>query len=52
MTATVITRTDKQVSQETENFIDRVISVFTDLDCNNIFKNLIGQPQQDQREKY
>ena len=50
MTATVITRTDKQVSQETENFIDRVISVFTDLDCNNIFKNLIGQPQQDQRK--
>lgn len=50
MTATVITRTDKQKSQETENFIDQVISVFTDLDCFNIFKNLIGQTQQEQKK--
>lgn len=49
MTAKVITRTEKQINNEAEIFIDKVISVFTDLDCNIIFKNLIGQTQQDQK---
>ena len=50
MTAIVTTRTEKQTGQETESFIDKVIAVFTGLDCCKTFKHLIGQSQQNQRE--
>lgn len=50
MTATVITRTENQSGQEAEDFIGKVIKIFTELDCNNLFGNLIGQTQPKQRE--